>query len=220
MKQTAIMNNQGTAEKTAPSRDFCLRLMARYGMLPNIRAHSLLVADIAELISSSLIRAGFDLSQELVAAGALLHDIGKTACLHNGRDHAREGHDICLANGLPAGLAAIVAEHVVLRDHSPEGAFTEKEIVYYADKRVNHDQVVDLDDRLVYILGRYGRDNPQLRQAIDWNFQRCLALEQKIFSHLPFRPEELAAQVALFAAQKLAQIKQANISLAIDSTSC
>ncbi|OGQ95241.1 MAG: hypothetical protein A2521_03640 [Deltaproteobacteria bacterium RIFOXYD12_FULL_57_12] len=220
MKQTAIMDSHPTAGKTAPSRDFCLQLMARYGMLPNIRAHSLLVADIAELITSRLIQTGFDLTPELVVAGALLHDIGKTACLHNGRDHAREGHDICLANDLPVALATIVAEHVVLRDHSPEGTFTEKEIVYYADKRVNHDQVVDLGDRLAYILGRYGRNNPQLLEAIDRNFQLCLALEKKIFSHLPFQPEELAAQVTLFAAQKTTRTKPTNISLAIDSTSC
>jgi uncharacterized protein len=125
----------------------CLDLMEQYHMLPNIKDHSIVVAGVAEIIASSLITLGHKLSMDRVIAGALLHDIGKTACLDNNNDHAAKGVEICLAHNLEP-LADIVGEHVILRNYSSGKNFTEKEIVYYADKRVNHYQVVSLAERL------------------------------------------------------------------------
>lgn len=78
----------------------CLDLMEQYHMLPNIKDHSIVVAGVAEIISSSLITLGHELSMDKVIAGALLHDIGKTACLDNDDDHAAKGVEICLAHNL------------------------------------------------------------------------------------------------------------------------
>ena len=78
------------------------------------------------------------LSLELIVSGALLHDIAKTASLETELRHDELGREICLRHGLDE-LAEIVAEHVVLKDWAPEHC-TEKEIVYYADKRVLHDR--------------------------------------------------------------------------------
>ena len=47
-----------------------------------------------------------------------------------------------------------------------------KEIVYYADKRVKHDEIVDLDMRLEYILDRYGLGDPRRHRAIENNFRQ------------------------------------------------
>ena len=74
----------------------CLGLMEQYHMLPNIREHSIVVARVAEIITHGLLEAGQNLSLEKVIAGALLHDIGKTACLDNDDDHAAKGLAICL----------------------------------------------------------------------------------------------------------------------------
>jgi len=156
-------------------------------MLPNIKEHSIVVTRVAEIITSSLITVGHKLSLDKVIAGALLHDIGKTACLDNEDDHAAKGIEICRAHKLEP-IADIVEEHVILRNYSPGNNFAEKEIVYYADKRVNHDQVVSLEERLVYILERYGLDNVVRRQAIKRNYALCQELEKKIFSLLPFEP--------------------------------
>ena len=141
-----------------PGVNECLDLMEQYHMLPNIKDHSIIVARVAEIITNGLIAAGHKLSMDRVIAGALLHDIGKTACLDNNDDHAAKGVKICLAHNLDP-IADIVGEHVILRNYSPGNNFTEKEIVYYADKRVNHDQVVSLEERLTYILDRYGMNN-------------------------------------------------------------
>ncbi len=159
-------------------------------MLPNIKHHSIVVARVAEIITSGLIAAGHKLSMDRIIAGALLHDIGKTACLDNDDDHAAKGVEICLAHNLDP-IADIVGEHVILTNYSPENNFAEREIVYYADKRVNHDQVVSLAERLAYILERYGLNNIVRCQAIKNNYTLCQDLEKKMFSFLSFEPVDI-----------------------------
>ncbi|HBI14653.1 MAG TPA: metal-dependent phosphohydrolase [Desulfobulbaceae bacterium] len=177
----------------------CFRLMEEYGMLPNIRRHSLVVARVAWLLVEGFRENGgppLVLDQELVVPGALLHDIAKTPCLHSGCDHAREGGEICRSLGYPA-IAGIVEEHVLLKDHDDErrqqGVFMAREIIYYADKRVRHEEIVSLADRLVYILERYGVGNPEMERRIRENFARCVQLEYALFRFLPFTPEQLSS---------------------------
>ena len=174
-----------------PSVNDCLDLMEQYRMLPNIKEHSIVVARVAEIITEGLISAGHDLSLETVVAGALLHDIGKTACLDNDDDHAAKGVEICLSHNLEP-LADIVAEHVILKNYLPGDGFSEKEIVYYSDKRVNHDQVVSLKERLAYILERYGQNNEKRCRAIKQNYAHCQDLEKRMFSNLSFEPVDIS----------------------------
>lgn len=155
----------------------------------------MVVARVAEIITKGLMRAGHSLSLETVIAGALLHDIGKTACLDNDDDHAVKGSEICIRHNLHA-IADIIAEHVILKEYSSGRDFAEKEIVYYADKRVNHDQVVSLEERLDYILKRYGLNNASRCRAIRKNYARCQELEKRMFSFLHFKPGEISDLLA------------------------
>lgn len=165
--------------------------MAEYQMLPNIRAHSLVVARIAEFLALALRQRGHDIDLELTVAAALMHDIGKSFCLDNDRDHATLGHDICLQHDLHE-LAPLVLQHVVLDAQSfPAVPLSAKELVYYADKRVNHDQIVSLDQRLNYIIDRYGHNDPRRFAAIRKNFERCQMIEKAIFRDLDLGPEDL-----------------------------
>ena len=177
-----------------PSVSQCFQLMDEYHMLANIRDHSLLVARVAGLMAAELDRCGTPVSVEMTVAGALLHDIAKTACLDCDGNHAEMGRDICLRHDY-GEIAEIVAEHVVLRDGLAARCCREKEIVYYADKRVLHDRVVALDERLDYILARYGRNDPRLHDLIRENFATCQALETRLFAVLPWTPPELPAKV-------------------------
>ncbi len=169
--------------------------MEKYGMLENIKAHSIVVENVAALIAREYQNGPAPISLEKVTAGALMHDIGKTLCLYSSGDHAAKGREICLENDLPE-IADIVGEHVRLRDYGPASPIGEKEIVYYADKRVNHDVIVSLDERLAYLLERYGRNEAFICKRIRRNFDQCRALEQRLFAKLPFRPEELTARVS------------------------
>ena len=165
-------------------------------MLENIRAHSIIVEKVANVIAQGLIDAGVDLLIEKITAGALLHDIGKSLYLNSGHDHAAKGEEICFQNKLDE-IADIVREHITLENYEPEAAIREKEIIYYADKRVNHDSVVSLEERLEYLLGRYGRNDEYLCGLIRENFQMCKKVEGKLFKGLRFRPEALIEMVII-----------------------
>ncbi|MFH1954981.1 MAG: HD domain-containing protein [Pseudomonadota bacterium] len=174
-----------------PSIRECFYLMNKYRMLENIKAHSIVVARVTRLIAHALREAEIDISVKLATAAALLHDIGKTSSLKSRQDHSEIGRQICLKNHLDE-IAPIVAEHVRLKNYSLNGNYSEKEIVYYADKRVNHDKIVGLDERLTYILKRYGRDQKQLCLAIQANFSLCKQVQEKLFRELKFSPESLS----------------------------
>ena len=176
-------------------------MMAQYEMLDNIRHHSLVVARVADVLVDGLEghTGKNDLpDRRLCISGALLHDIAKTPCLNGGCDHARAGAEICLKHGYPE-IAEIVEQHVILKEYDPmrycRGRFSALEIVYYADKRVRHDTIVSLDKRLEYIIDRYSRNNPELQKLIRVNFERCVRLEECLFTFLDFEPAELAGQV-------------------------
>ncbi|MCL2789297.1 MAG: HDIG domain-containing protein [Desulfobulbus sp.] len=188
------MDQSGSA---IPSLADCIDLMEQYGMLPNIRHHSLTVARLAEQLHRGLCAMAPERPQadrHLVISGALLHDIAKTPCLNSTCDHAKAGAEICRRHHYPE-IAAIVEQHVRLWDFDParyeQGCFTAREIVYYADKRVQHNMVVDLDQRLAYILDHYGQGNPTRQELIRENFGKCLTLERYLFHWLPFAPADL-----------------------------
>jgi len=176
-----------------PSVAQCFRLMEEYRMLANIRNHSIIVARIATRLAEELRGDGHELLLPLVVASALLHDIGKTACLDSDRDHAAYGREICLAHGLDK-LAEIVGDHVRFRDNSL-GTFSEYDIVFYADKRVNHDQVVSLEEREIYILERYGRNDPHRLAIIREHCRSWRLVEERLFTRLKFAPAELAGLI-------------------------
>ncbi len=184
-----------------PSLAECARLMEQHAMLENIKRHSLVVAQIADLLASELPGKmnGQPLpDRQLCISGALLHDIAKTPCLDGSCDHARAGAELCLNEGYPE-IAAIVEEHVILKDHNParyeNGLFSAGEIVFYADKRVRHDEIVSLEERLEYIIEHYGRNDARLHTLIRANFDQCVQLESFLFCFLPFSPDDLAEQV-------------------------
>ena len=177
-----------------PSVEQCYELMKRYGMLDNIRAHSIVVEKVATIITKGLRNAGEDLLLEKVRAGALMHDIAKTLCLNTREDHAAKGKEICLQNRLDE-IADIVGEHIRLKEYQKEAPVSEKEIVYYADKRVNADAVVSLEERLDYLLERYGNGKTHLRRMIRDNFDLCKDVEGKLFSRLALDPGDLARMI-------------------------
>jgi len=181
-----------------PSINECLRLMEQYAMLDNIREHSFVVARVAETILDNLHppeKNGCTLpDRDLVRAGALLHDIAKTICLDGSCRHADEGMRICTEHKFPE-IAQIVKEHVILsafhRDRYRRGQFSAIELIYYSDKRVMHDTVVSLDERIAYIIDRYSSGNPEIIKRIRENFSLCVELETYLFQFLPFTTEAL-----------------------------
>jgi uncharacterized protein len=171
-----------------PSIKECYRYMDKYHMLAHIKAHSVVVARVARMIARGLREANPNISVSKTTVGALLHDIGKTPSIKSGGDHAEIGKQICIENSLDE-IAPIVGEHIKLEKYRLNGADSEKEVVFYADKRVNHDRIVTLKEREDYILERYGRDQEDLCRRIKSNFKLCGQVEEKLFRKLKFSPE-------------------------------
>ncbi|MBW1637442.1 MAG: HD domain-containing protein [Deltaproteobacteria bacterium] len=167
-------------------------------MLDNIRAHSFKVGRVAELIIDGLKKAEKTTSslpaRDFVIAGALLHDIAKTECIKTGCLHADRGDEICRDLGYPE-IGEIVREHVILKEFTAklyqQGLFGAKELVYYADKRVRHDEIVSLDSRLDYIIERYGNSDPKREHYIRLNFQQAQELEVYLFNFLDFSADQV-----------------------------
>ena len=175
-----------------PTEAECGRLMAEMGMLENIVAHCRQVCRVSLLIVDHLNPDG--LNRELVCAAALLHDITKTRSFATHEDHAETGAQLLVKLGYPE-VGRIVGQHVRLdRYFDSEGA-TEAEIVNYADKRVLHDRIVPLNERMGYILEKYGREEER-KQAILLLWEKTEELEKRLFAGLPFAPEEIIPLLA------------------------
>ncbi len=171
-------------------------------MLDNIRAHSIMVTRVAQALLQGLAGSPKENviipSDKLVLAGALLHDIAKTPCLKNRCDHAKRGRDICLELGYPA-VAEVVREHVVLTEFCitryDKGHFLAKELVYYADKRVIHDEIVSIEERLDYILEYYGNNDTKRYSLIRENFEKCRQFEMFLFSAIEISADSIQKAV-------------------------
>jgi uncharacterized protein len=174
----------------SPSPTDCLALMSAHGMLPNIYEHSLLVREVALHLGTSLAEAGFALHLDLIDAGALLHDLGKTYCLGTSLNHAEWGAQALTAAGYPE-VAQVVREHIFLESNGKDPrAIREAEVVNYADKRVLHTQVVTLTDRFVDLMERYGKSEEAKRRIAGLE-QGAQLLEAKLFAPLSLQPMDL-----------------------------
>jgi putative nucleotidyltransferase with HDIG domain len=171
-----------------PAEEECRRLAAGMGMLENIVAHCRQVCRVSLLITDHLTPNG--LNRELVRAAALLHDITKTRSFATQEDHAETGGETLADLGYPE-VGAVIRQHVRLDHYFAAAGPTEAEIVNYADKRVLHDRIVPLDERMTYILDRYGRQEERKRSIL-LLWKKTEELEARLFARLPFAPGDLA----------------------------
>ena len=188
------MKGRMNAERIAiPSEATCRRLISEMGMLENIVAHSLQVCRVSLFLTD---RLGLpELNRELIRAAALLHDITKTRSFSTQEDHAETGARLIADLGYPE-VAGIVGQHVRLNRYSSASATpVEAEIVNYADKRVLHDRIVPLSERMGYILEKYG-SAPERKRMILILWEKTEKLEARLFARLPFHPDEISRLLA------------------------
>jgi len=163
--------------------------MCEMKMMDHIVAHSMQVCRVATYLTDYLVGQHTHLNAKMIRSAALLHDITKTRSFNTGEDHAFTGGQFLTDRGYPE-VGDLVRQHVVLDKYSATKIPVEAEIINYADKRVLHDEIVDLDRRLDYILERYAK-KAEHRKRIYLLWGKTKHLENRIFSELPFSPQDL-----------------------------
>jgi putative nucleotidyltransferase with HDIG domain len=178
------------ADMKIPSKKECYKLIGKMEMMDHIVSHSILVSHVATFLVDQLEKQQANLNRDMVQASALLHDITKTRSFKTKENHAHTGEHLLHSLGyLEVGY--IIGQHVRLETYDTSTTILEAEIVNYADKRVLHDKVVSLKDRMTYILSKYGKVRKH-RQRILWLWGKTKELEEKIFKSLPLSPEDLS----------------------------
>ena len=159
-------------------------------MMDHIVLHSIQVCRVATYITDYLVVPHSRLNAKMIRSAALLHDITKTRSFDTGEDHALTGGQFLSDRGYPE-VGNLVRQHVVLDEYNATKIPAEADILNYADKRVLHDEIVDLDRRLDYILERYAKKTED-RERITLLWEKTKLLENRIFSELPIFPEDLS----------------------------
>lgn len=180
-----------------PSPDQCLELIEKMRMMSHIIDHSRMVQRVAKTLTHFLKQKNPHLNLDLILAGAILHDITKTRSITTGEKHAQTGGALLTRIGY-FEVGEVVRQHVVLDQtvdrNIDQSIITEAAIVNYADKRVLHDQVVPLEDRLSYIMKRYGTSERAVeRIKIMW--KDTILLEQALFKNLDITPDSIRKHV-------------------------
>jgi len=176
-----------------PTEEECREIMHQHGMRDNIVRHSIQVMRVSLALVDNL-REPSTINRDLVRAGALLHDIAKTRTLETGElRHDLIGGNLLRDKGYD-DIARIVESHVVFEGFRADGPLEEREIVFYADKRVMHDQIVSLDERIEDLIARYGT-HERIRAMIRENRAFVSALERKLQSYLIREIEDILADL-------------------------
>ena len=172
-----------------PTKDQCYQMISEMKMMDHIVVHSLQVCRVATFLTEHLNKQHYRLNFDLIQSAALLHDITKTRSFETREDHALTGGEHLSECGYPA-IGDLIRQHVKLDTYSDAGTISEAEVLNYADKRVLHDEIVDLDRRMDYIVERYG-ETPAHRERIHMLWQKTKDLEDRIFGVISFAPGDL-----------------------------
>lgn len=145
--------------RQVPTLQECHVILSRiHPVADDVRAHSLKVAGVADLIVRALARAGVVLDREMIQAAALLHDLARGQ-----KNHAAVGRRILEQMGFD-DTAALVGTHMDLV-REPGAALDAAGVLYLADKMVRGDRLVPLETRFAAALKRFGGD-PEARRQI------------------------------------------------------
>ncbi|MBD3204479.1 HDIG domain-containing protein [Candidatus Woesearchaeota archaeon] len=166
-----------------PNTKQCLQILKAQGTHEKIIRHSIVVNKIAVLIAKKFLKNNISLNLALVNAGSLLHDVKKWDEINNNTNHGTEGYKM-FKHEYPR-LADIIKKHMLYE--ILDGFDTwEQKIVYYADKRVNHDKIVSLKQRFDYLEKRYPPKDKEKRKKV---YELNIELEKEIFSKIDIKPD-------------------------------
>jgi molybdenum cofactor cytidylyltransferase len=142
-----------------PSDAECRALMIRQAVPHNVIEHCRAVADLARRMATALNGAGCRLDIERMVSAARLHDLARDC-----PRHAAEGARILREMGFPS-ISDIVAVHMDFPVNK-EAPITEAEVVFLADKWIQEDRKISMEERFQAKLRQYGTDSGARREIL------------------------------------------------------
>jgi len=208
-----------------PDRDECLALIAEYHVPVHIVRHSEAAARLGVFLAERLNENGATVDVALVERACLLHDLFRVCDFpledfswfeppvseedkakwrrlkaRHGANQHEDAAALFFGESYPV-LAETIRKHryTALLCERDRPVTWEEKLVYYADKRVMHDTIVPLRERLEeahhrsgIVLARAGKQRDiNTEQKVD---ALIFKLEKEIFAHLPLAPDEITAE--------------------------
>ncbi len=169
-----------------PDEEECLKILREEGVADNVIKHAIRVLGVAKELTDRIRLKGYVVDDKLVAAGALLHDIGRSVT--HDVSHGLVGGRIIRRRQLDERLARIVERHVgggISREEAEKLGLgplnlvpetIEEKIVCYADKLVDGDRRIDFQETLKYFAEKLGAEHPAIKrlEELDKFFQEIL----------------------------------------------
>ncbi|PJC37410.1 hypothetical protein CO046_00565 [Candidatus Peregrinibacteria bacterium CG_4_9_14_0_2_um_filter_53_11] len=178
-------------------------LWHRYRTPEHVKRHCRVVAEYARQLGQQLNAQGISVDIERLEEAGLVHDLVRVVDFRSfqpeswgyqiaeedisvmrelrrrfeGMSHARAGGVILREEGYPE-LADLVEKHSFVQIDEGFSSWEEK-LLYYADKRVKHDQLVSLKERLSDGKERNGRTVEETAVSQERE-KRVFALEEEI----------------------------------------
>ena len=200
-----------------PTHKECQAIIKAYHVPPHIVNHSMVVAKLAVFLARKLKEKGEAVDINLTESACLLHDIVRI-CDIKELDYSRIGRPVTaedkekwhqlqkkyeeiphedaaydiLKEKYPA-LALAIKKHkyTALLDEKEKPDTWEEKLVYYADKRVMHDKIVSLEERLTEGHKRNALfdESQAKRQAIIAKVDPLIfKMEKEIFDRIGVNP--------------------------------
>jgi len=203
-----------------PTRGDCFELLKQHRVPEHIIKHSIVAAKLAVFLAEKLEEKGISVDVEIVDRACLLHDIARPCDFgepgYNSSKQAVTEQDNAKWQQLKVKYQGLCHEDIayeLLRKKYPELATTvkkhryvailnekekpttwEEKLVYYADKRIMHDRIVPLKERLeeahkrnIHLHARQTQSDINISKVDQLIFK----LEEEIFSKIDLNPLEV-----------------------------
>ena len=158
---------------SCPSLSLCRKIQDYFQMSDTVKAHSDKVLMVAMSISNKLFKRGIELNKKIIMASCLLHDIAKGS-----PNHADLGSDWLKDMGFTK-VSQVVKEHMELKSISRVPR--EKEVVYLADKMVDDDKIVTINEKFSSKEKMY-ENNYEALNAVKYRKKQAMEIYNLIYS--------------------------------------
>jgi len=185
----------------------------------HVRKHCKAVTYIANKVGNEFIKKGEIINANLIYSAGMLHDVARLCDFgglnrngfqeevtdekwttwqkqqvdFKGKQHEQITNELLIKKGYKKTAEIIRLHRTLSIIEEPEAFNTlEKKILFYADKRAKHDEVVDLEERFRDGRERNGQQNSEKENLMfDIIKQQTIKLEKELFEKLDIGPEDI-----------------------------